>query len=106
MTDPELLLLDEPGAGLDLAGREILVSTLGSLMADPAAPTTILVTHHLEEIPPGITHALLLRSGRVVAQGPIGQVLSAQLLSQTFGMPLTLEHVDGRWSARAAAAAL
>ena len=70
MTDPELLLLDEPAAGLDLGGREDLVRTLSVLALDADSPATILVSHHVEEIPPGFTHALLLRDGKVVAQGP------------------------------------
>jgi iron complex transport system ATP-binding protein len=101
MTDPELLLLDEPAAGLDLGGREDLVSRLAGIAADPLAPTTVLVTHHVEEIPVGFTHALLLRAGRVVARGPIGQVLNEHTLSATFGLPLVLDHRDGRYSARA-----
>ncbi|HWJ83481.1 MAG TPA: ABC transporter ATP-binding protein [Nocardioides sp.] len=100
MTDPELLLLDEPGAGLDLGGREDLVSTLSVLAYDPASPATILVSHHVEEIPPGFTHVLMMRDGRVVDAGPIEQTLTAEALSATFGMPLALEHVDGRWAAR------
>ena len=76
MADPELLLLDEPAAGLDLGGREDLVSTLSVLAADPGSPATVLVSHHVEEIPPGFTHALLLRAGRVVAAGPIDEVLT------------------------------
>ncbi len=75
MTDPELLLLDEPAAGLDLGGREDLVSTLSVLAADETSPATVLVSHHVEEIPPGFTHALLLREGRVVAAGPIEHVI-------------------------------
>ena len=70
MTDPELLLLDEPAAGLDLGGREDLVSTLSVLAMDPDSPATVLVSHHVEEIPPGFSHALLLREGTVVAAGP------------------------------------
>lgn len=101
MTDPELLLLDEPAAGLDLAGRESLVETLSEIVADPDAPAVVLVTHHLEEIPPGMTHALLLRQGVAVAAGPIGEVLTDELLSRTFDMPLHVEQVDDRWSARA-----
>jgi len=101
MTDPELLLLDEPAAGLDLAGRESLVRTLGDLAQDPAAPATVLVTHHVEEIPAGITHALLLRSGRIVAAGPLRETLTSDTLSQTFELPLSLTEEDGRWSARA-----
>src|ERR687889_2655662 len=80
MTDPELLLLDEPAAGLDLAGREQLVGRLAALAADPDAPTMVLVTHHVEEIPPGVTHALLLRDGRVVAAGLLPDVLTPDLL--------------------------
>ena len=102
MTDPELLLLDEPGGGLDLAGREILVATLTELCADPDAPTMVLVTHHVEEIPEGITHALLLDGGKVVAGGPIEITLTSELMSQAFGLPLTVKRVEGRWTARAA----
>lgn len=102
MTDPELLLLDEPAAGLDLAGREALVATLSELCTDAYAPATVLVTHHVEEIPEGITHALLLKRGRIVAAGPIGQVLTGQQLSETFDLPLEIGHTDGRWTARAA----
>jgi iron complex transport system ATP-binding protein len=102
MTDPELLLLDEPAAGLDLAGREQLVARLAALAADPDAPTMVLVTHHVEEIPPGVTHGLLLRNGLVVAAGLIGDVLTPDLLSVTFGMPLALDRNGGRYAARAA----
>ncbi len=100
MTDPELLLLDEPAAGLDLGGREDLVSTLSVLAMDELSPATVLVSHHVEEIPPGFTHALLLRRGRVVAAGPLERVLTEPVLSETFGMPLQLTHQDGRWAAR------
>src|SRR6476469_8955103 len=100
MTDPELLILDEPAAGLDLGGREDLVATLSVLALDEFSPATILVSHHVEEIPPGFTHALLLREGQVVAAGPIPHVLTAEQLSATFGMPLTLHEEDGRYSAR------
>ena len=100
MTDPELLLLDEPAAGLDLGGREDLVSTLSVLAMDEASPATVLVSHHVEEIPPGFTHALLLRQGGVVAAGPLEQVLTEEVVSATFGMPLQLWHEDGRWAAR------
>ncbi len=105
MTDPELLLLDEPAAGLDLSGREALVATLSDLCTDPYAPATVLVTHHVEEIPRGITHALLLKHGRVVAAGPIETTLTGPLLSATFGLLLDVSQVDGRWTARAAARA-
>jgi iron complex transport system ATP-binding protein len=99
MTDPGLLLLDEPTAGLDLAGREQLVSTLADLAADPAAPPIVLVTHHVDEIPPRFTHALLLRAGRILAQGPLGDVITADALSTCFGLPLQLEQRRGRFTA-------
>lgn len=99
MTDPELLLLDEPGAGLDVAGRETLVARTAELVRQEDAPATILVTHHLEEIPPGFTHALLLRDGEAVAAGPIDQTLTSEYLSTTFDMPLELSQRDGRYSA-------
>jgi iron complex transport system ATP-binding protein len=101
MTDPELLLLDEPASGLDLGGREELVRNLGRLAKDPATPVTVLVTHHVEEIPPGYTHALLLRQGAVVAAGPIDEVLTSQQLTRTFGLPLVVERHGDRFSARA-----
>ncbi|HSE55778.1 MAG TPA: ABC transporter ATP-binding protein [Nocardioidaceae bacterium] len=100
MTDPELLLLDEPAAGLDLGGREDLVSTLTVLAMDEMSPATVLVSHHVEEIPPGFTHAMLLRKGRIVASGPMEEVLTEQIISATFGMPLQLTQEDGRWAAR------
>jgi iron complex transport system ATP-binding protein len=100
MTDPELLLLDEPAAGLDLGGREDLVSTLSVLAMDPDSPATVLVSHHVEEIPPGFSHGLLLREGRVVAAGLLDEVLTEQNLADTFAMPLVLQHAGGRWSAR------
>ena len=100
MVDPELLLLDEPAAGLDLGGREDLVSTLSVLAADADSPATVLVSHHVEEIPPGFSHALLLRQGRVMAAGLLDDVLTEANLSATFGMPLVLSHEDGRWAAR------
>ena len=100
MTDPELLLLDEPAAGLDLGGREDLVSTLSELALDPDSPATVLVSHHVEEIPPGFTHAMMLRRGRVVAQGPLERVVTEEALSETFGMPLQLTVEDGRYAAR------
>ncbi|MDX6294749.1 MAG: iron complex transport system ATP-binding protein [Kribbellaceae bacterium] len=101
MTDPELMLLDEPAAGLDLTGREQLVRSLSSIATAEGAPAMVLVTHHVEEIPPGFTHALLLKKGRVISAGPIEQALTAHTLSDAFDLPLSLDHRDGRWSARA-----
>ncbi len=100
MTDPELLLLDEPAAGLDLGGREDLLAGLAGLAADPDAPAMVLVTHHVEEIPPGFTHAMLLRDGGVVAQGLLGDVLTGANLSTAFDDDLELRHDAGRFSAR------
>ncbi|MFT4261840.1 MAG: ABC transporter ATP-binding protein [Nocardioides sp.] len=100
MVDPELLLLDEPAAGLDLGGREDLVSTLTLLALAPEAPATVLVSHHVEEIPPGFSHVLMLRAGRVVAAGLIDDELNEANLSATFGIPLTLEQREGRYWAR------
>jgi iron complex transport system ATP-binding protein len=101
MTDPELLLLDEPAGGLDLGGREDLLRRLTALAGDPAAPTTVLVTHHVEEIPVGTTHALLLREGRVVSAGPVEDVLTSPQLSTTFGLRLDVTARGGRFTARA-----
>jgi iron complex transport system ATP-binding protein len=102
MTDPELLLLDEPAAGLDLGGREDLVARLARLAFDPDAPALVLVTHHVEEIPPGFTHAMLLRGGEIVAQGLIGDTVTSENLSETFGLPLVVERSGDRFTARAA----
>ena len=100
MNDPAVVLLDEPSARLDLAGREQLVATLGELARDPSAPPSVLVTHHVDEVPIGTTHALLLRAGEAIAQGPIDDVLDAEALSACFGLPLALERrADGRLSA-------
>ncbi|MBF6544786.1 ABC transporter ATP-binding protein [Nocardia brasiliensis] len=102
MTDPELLLLDEPAAGLDLGGREELVERLGDLAADPDAPAIVLVTHHVEEIPPGFTHGLLLNEGEVIAQGLLTDVLTSENLSDAFRQSIALDQVDGRYFARRA----
>jgi iron complex transport system ATP-binding protein len=104
MTDPELMLLDEPAAGLDLGGREDLVARLGVLAADIDAPALVLVTHHVEEIPPSFTDVLLMREGRIVAAGPVEITLTAANLSETFGLPLVVERHGERWFARAAPA--
>ena len=102
MADPELLLLDEPGAGLDLGGREDLVERMRILALDPSAPTQVVVTHHVEEIPEGFTHALLMREGRLVAAGPLAAVLTDAALTATFGLPIAVQHDAGRWHARRA----
>ncbi|MEV6467419.1 ABC transporter ATP-binding protein [Kitasatospora sp. NPDC051702] len=100
MTDPELLLLDEPAAGLDLGGREDLVRRLGALAQDEFAPAMAMVTHHVEEIAPGFTHVLMIRQGKVLTAGPIDTELTARNLSKCFGLPLTLERHGDRWSAQ------
>lgn len=103
MADPELLLLDEPAAGLDLAGREDLVQRLTELARDDEAPAMVLVTHHLEEVPPGFTHALLLRDGSIVAAGPLAGVLTEENLSRAFDVALKVTEEDGRYNAVARA---
>ena len=101
MTDPELLLLDEPAASLDLGAREELLQLLGGYASSDQAPGIVMVTHHVEEIPRAFTHALLLKEGRVQASGPLADVITAQHLSATFGMEITVEQHDGRFAARA-----
>jgi len=101
MTDPELLLLDEPAASLDLGAREELLKLLSGYASAPHAPGIIMVTHHVEEIPPGFTHALLLKKGSITAAGPIDEVLNAANLSLTFGLELELNKVNDRYTARA-----
>src|SRR5664279_4203184 len=100
MTDPELLLLDEPAAGLDLGGREELLGALTELAGDRRSPAMVMVTHHVEEIPAGFTHVLLLRDGKAVAQGPIAEALTSKSLSALYGMPIQLFAQEGRWTAR------
>jgi iron complex transport system ATP-binding protein len=100
MTDPELLLLDEPAAGLDLGGREELVSRLADLAADPDAPALVLVTHHVEEIPPGFSHCMLLSEGKVVAAGLLSDVLTGDNLSAAFGQSIAVDVIEGRYFAR------
>ncbi len=101
MTDPGLLLLDEPTVSLDLGAREELLGLLGGYAQAPTTPTMVMVTHHVEEIPLGFTHVLLLREGGVVAAGPSDETLTAQNLSDTFGMPIALSSDGGRFAARA-----
>ncbi len=101
MGDPELLLLDEPAAGLDLGARERLLDRLAVLAADPSTPPMVMVTHHLEELPAGLTHVALLRQGRLVAAGPVDEVLVDGPVSEAFGIDVVVDRTDGRWSARA-----
>ncbi|GAB3617542.1 ABC transporter ATP-binding protein [Okibacterium endophyticum] len=101
MTDPELLLLDEPAASLDLGAREELVKLLGGYAQADGSPAIIMVTHHVEEVPLGFTHAMLLNDGRVVEAGPIREALSSESLTATFGLPIELSERDGRFAARA-----
>ncbi len=98
---PELLLLDEPAAGLDLGGREDLVRRLGRLARDPLAPSMVMVTHHVEEIAPGFTHVLMIRQGKVVTAGPIDLELTSRNLSLCFGLPLVVARNGAdRWTAQ------
>jgi iron complex transport system ATP-binding protein len=101
IADPELLLLDEPAAGLDLAARERLLTRLAALAADPSTPPLVLVTHHTEEIPPGITHVALMRNSRLMSTGKIRDVLVDETLSSCFGVDVHLESVGDRWFATA-----
>lgn len=101
VTEPDLLLLDEPFAGLDLGGRESLLADLDALLADPEGPTVLMVTHHLEELPVGIRAAALLREGRLMAAGPVGEVLTDRAVSDTFGIDVEVRCVDDRWTATA-----
>lgn len=100
MCDPELLILDEPAAGLDVAGREDLVARLASLASDPTSPALVLVTHHVEEIPPNFTHAMLLSGGSISARGDIADVVQSQPMSDAFNTPLVVEFSEDRWYAR------
>lgn len=101
MTDPELLLLDEPTASLDLGAREELLGLLSGYASSPTTPAMVMVTHHVEEIPVGFTHVLLIRDGRIVAAGPIAETLTADALTEAFGMSIALSAEDGRYAARA-----
>jgi iron complex transport system ATP-binding protein len=101
MTDPELLLLDEPVASLDLAAREQTIKIIGAYASAPSAPAIIMVTHHLEEIPAGFTHALILQNGKIFAAGEIEHTITSDKISEAFGLPITVDVVDGRYRARA-----
>ncbi|CAB4344479.1 MAG: ATP-binding cassette domain-containing protein [Actinobacteria bacterium] len=100
MADPELLLLDEPAAGLDVAGREDLLTRLSMLAEDKRSPSLVLVTHHVEEIPPNFTHALLMSHGKVTSRGPVTSVISTGPMSEAFEIALVVEYSDERWFAR------
>ncbi|MFI5775808.1 ABC transporter ATP-binding protein [Nocardia sp. NPDC051570] len=102
LTEPRLLLLDEPATGLDVAGREQLIDRLDRLRAAHPELASVLVTHHLEELPPGITHAMLLRAGHSIAQGPVEQVLTDANVSACFDHPIRLGRIEGRWQVRTA----
>lgn len=99
MSNPELVLLDEPAAGLDLGGREDLLKRFDSLAADPNAPATLIITHHIEEIPSGTTHVLLLKNGQAVASGPISQVLTSENVSSAYGLEIQIDQHNGRFTA-------
>ena len=101
MADPELLLLDEPAAGLDLGGREDLLRRFSIFASDPHAPASILVTHHIEEIPTGTTHALILKDGAIAVSGPIADVITSEHMTAVFGLPITVSHDGERFTARA-----
>ena len=105
MIDPELLIMDEPAAGMDLGGREDLIAYLGDLALDPDAPAMVMITHHLEEIPYGFTHAMLLDEGAVIAQGLIEDVLTSENVSRAYHQPIEVQHDDGRFYARRARSA-
>lgn len=104
MTDPEAVLLDEPGAGLDLGAREDLIASLEVLTGDPGGAALVMVSHHVEEIASGFTHVLMMAHGKVVAAGPIDEVLTSANLSRTFGQRLEVTHDRGRFTARRAPA--
>lgn len=101
MADPELLLLDEPAAGLDVGGREDLLRRFAEFSNDPTAPASVLVTHHIEEIPVGTTHAILLKDGKVAVSGPVQSVVTTEHVSAVFGLPIEVTHESSRFFARA-----
>lgn len=101
MTDPELLLLDEPAGSLDVGAREDVIEMLDHFASDPGSPAMVMVTHHVEEIPAGFTHLLVISDGAIIAQGPIGETLTGAVLSEAFGRPLSVTHNNGRYQATA-----
>lgn len=100
---PELLLLDEPATGLDFPAREALLTSLDALAAEHAAMPTVMVSHHLEDLPTSLSHVLLLKEGRVLDKGPIGEMLTSERISECFGFPIDVHEFGGRWAARASA---
>ena len=102
MTDPALVLFDEPTAGLDVGGREELIADLTNWAEDKNGPPLVLVTHHVEEIPPGFTHALVLKAGKVAASGELGETVTSSVLSDAFALPLKIQATNGRFTARLA----
>lgn len=103
IAEPDLMLLDEPATGLDFPAREALLSSLDSLTATRPNLPTIMVSHHLEDLPTSVTHVLLLKDGAVLAQGPVTELLTSELVSECFGFPIDVHTWEGRWTARAAA---
>lgn len=101
MTDPELLLLDEPAGSLDVGAREDVIEMLDHFSSEPTSPAMVMVTHHVEEIPSGFTHLLVLQAGKIIAQGPIGDTLTGEVMSEAFGRPLSITHNNGRYQATA-----
>lgn len=100
---PDLLLLDEPATGLDFPAREALLASLDQMATTLPNLPTVMVSHHLEELPTSVTHVLLMRSGEILAQGEVGDVLTSELVSECFGFPIDVHEFDGRWAARASA---
>lgn len=101
MTDPELLLLDEPAGSLDVGAREDVIEMLDHFSSEPTSPAMVMVTHHVEEIPAGFTHLLVLQEGKIIAKGPITETLTGEVMSEAFGRPLSITHNNGRYQATA-----
>ncbi|MCF8549839.1 MAG: ABC transporter ATP-binding protein [Pontimonas sp.] len=101
MTDPELLLLDEPAGSLDVGAREDVIEMLDHFSSEPTSPAMVMVTHHVEEIPAGFTHLLVLQDGKIIAKGPITETLTGDVMSEAFGRPLSITHNNGRYQATA-----